>query len=241
MLAVEDLEVHYGRIVALRGLSLAIAKGEFVSVIGPNGAGKSTMLNAIMGVIKPTAGRIDFGGESLVGRSPERIVRKGLALVPEGRHIFTTLTVADNLLLGATPRPRGDDVAGDLDRVFELFPILHERFDSSAGKLSGGEQQQLAIARALLSRPTLLLLDEPSLGLAPVIVDIVMDVLKQLQADGITILLVEQNAALAVEAADRSYVVRGGRVEISGTREELLAMDDFETRYLGFADETAVA
>jgi len=240
MLVIDGLEASYGRIAALRGISLEVDKGEFVSVIGPNGAGKSTLMHAVMGVIKPSAGSISFDGVSLLGRSPEWIVRRGIALVPEGRHIFGSLTVLENLELGATPRPRGDDFGGELEHVYRLFPILHERRHQTASKLSGGEQQQLAIARALLSRPSLLLLDEPSLGLAPFVVDIVVDVLLRLHEEGITILLVEQNAALAVDVADRTYVMRNGQIEISGSRETLLALEDFERRYLGFVDEARV-
>jgi branched-chain amino acid transport system ATP-binding protein len=239
LLTLDGVHAHYGRIAALQGVSVEVAAGEFVSVIGPNGAGKSTMLHAITGVVKPSAGSIRLDGEELVGETPERIVERGLALVPEGRHIFGTMTVEENLLLGATPRPRREPLGPDLDRVFGLFPVLKARFSSSASRLSGGEQQQLAIARALLSRPRLLLLDEPSLGLAPFVVDIVFDVLEELHRDGITILLVEQNAAMAVEAADRTYVLRGGRIEVAGTREELLAMENFERAYLGFVEAGA--
>jgi branched-chain amino acid transport system ATP-binding protein len=241
LLVLENVRAEYGRIVALQGISLAVNRGEFVSVIGPNGAGKSTMLAAITGIMTPTAGTISLEGEKLSGQAPEKIVRQGVALVPEGRRIFTTLTVEENLLLGATPRGRLDNVEADLSEVFDLFPILKDRFKSSAAKLSGGEQQQLAIARALLSRPKLLLLDEPSLGLAPFIIDVMFNILQQLRAAGNTILLVEQNAAMAVEAADRSYVLRRGKIELSGTREELLATEDFERAFLGFGEKVSVA
>jgi branched-chain amino acid transport system ATP-binding protein len=236
LLALEGVRAQYGRVAALQGVSLEVHEGEFVSVIGPNGAGKSTMLLSITGVVSPVAGSIRLDGESIVGRPSEDIVRRGVSLVPEGRHIFATLTVGENLLLGSTPRRRSSEVDDDVERLLERFPVLRERFASSAAKLSGGEQQQLAIARALLSRPRLLLLDEPSLGLAPKIVDALFDVLENLHAEGITILLVEQNAAMAVEAADRTYVLRGGKIEAFGTRDELLAMEDFASAYFGFAD-----
>ena len=193
------------------------------------------MLLSIAGVVAPTEGTIQLEGRSIVGRSPEEIVRRGVSLVPEGRQIFATLTVAENLLLGSTPRGRSREIPADVESLLDRFPVLRERFHSAAAKLSGGEQQQLAIARALLSRPRLLLLDEPSLGLAPLIVDALFDVLESLHEEGITILLVEQNAALAVDTADRTYVLRGGRIEASGTREELLAMENFERVYFGFA------
>jgi branched-chain amino acid transport system ATP-binding protein len=235
MLEVTDLTVNYGRITALRDVTINIDAGEFVAVVGPNGAGKSTLLLTIAGALQPTSGAITFDGEPLAGKQPENIIRSGLALVPEGRHIFGTLTVAENLLIGATPRRDGDQqVTADREEILELFPVLRERYHQRAGKLSGGEQQQLAIARALLSRPRLLLLDEPSLGLAPIIVDAVFSALETLREGGLTLLVVEQNAAVAVESADRAYVLRTGRVELSGTREELLAMGTLEGAVLGF-------
>jgi branched-chain amino acid transport system ATP-binding protein len=233
MLRVEDLRVKYGRVSALHGISLHVDEGEVVTMIGPNGAGKTTTLAAIFGLVAPASGSITFDGRSLAGETPERIMRKGLALVPEGRHIFGTLTVAENLQLGTTGRRDRDAAAADLASVLDRFPALRSYYDSSAGTLSGGEQQQLAIARALLSRPRLLLLDEPSLGLAPVVIDIVFDALAELREEGVTILLVEQNAARAVEFADRAYLLRSGSVAHSGTREEMLQMEDFETAYLG--------
>ena len=233
MLAIADLGVTYGRVPALHGISLHVDEGEAVTLIGPNGAGKTTTLSTIFGLVAPAAGSITFEGESLVGVSPEKIMRKGLALVPEGRHIFGTLTVGENLQLGTTARRDRSAVAGDLERALERFPALKHYYGSSAGTLSGGEQQQLAIARALLSRPRLLLLDEPSLGLAPVVIDAVFDALEELRNEGVTILLVEQAAERAVEFADRAYILRSGVVAHSGTRDEMLAMEDFETAYLG--------
>jgi branched-chain amino acid transport system ATP-binding protein len=232
MLTIAELRVTYGRVPALHDVSLRVDEGEVVALVGPNGAGKTTTLSAVFGLVTPAGGSITFEGESLVGVSPEKILRKGLALVPEGRHIFGTLTVAENLLLGTTAR-RDRGTAADLERTLARFPALKTYYRGSAGDLSGGEQQQLAIARALLSRPRLLLLDEPSLGLAPVVIDVVFDALAELRDDGVTILLVEQNAARAVEFADRAYLLRSGRMTHSGTRDEILRMEDFETAYLG--------
>jgi branched-chain amino acid transport system ATP-binding protein len=233
MLRIDDLRVSYGRVPALHGISLHVDEGEVVTMVGPNGAGKTTTLSAIFGLVPPASGSIRFEGESLVGVTPEKILRKGLALVPEGRHILGTLTVAENLQLGTTARRDRAAAATDLEKTLERFPVLKGYYKSSAGTLSGGEQQQLAIARALLSRPRLLLLDEPSLGLAPVVIDVVFDTLEELRQEGVTILLVEQTVARAVEFADRAYILRSGRVAHSGTREEILRMEDFETTYLG--------
>lgn len=233
MLKIEHLHVHYGRIAAVRGISLHVEEGEIVTLVGPNGAGKSTTLLAIVGMARPTSGRITFGGDSLVGEPPENIVRRGISLVPEGRRIHATLTVEENLRLGATVRNDRAAVRADLDDVLNRFPILGTYLHNPAGKLSGGEQQQLAIARALLSRPRLLLLDEPSLGLAPLLVDLVFDSLERLRTEGMTILLVEQNAMRAVELADRAYVLRTGTIELEGARDELLERADFEAAYLG--------
>jgi branched-chain amino acid transport system ATP-binding protein len=210
---------------------LTVAEGEIVSVVGPNGAGKTSTLNAIFGLVRASSGSIDFDGTSLLGLAPERIVRHGLALVPEGRHIFSSLTVAENLRLGAITRGRPSQQ--ELDEVLDRFEVLHRLHDAPAGNLSGGEQQQLAIARALLSKPRLLLLDEPSLGLAPLVVDRVFEVLAELREQGVTVLLVEQNASRAVELADRSYVLRSGSVAASGPRDELVATVDFAEAYLG--------
>ena len=233
MLQIADLRVNYGRVPALHGISLRVDEGEAVALVGPNGAGKTTTLSAIFGLVALAGGTILFEGESLVGASPEKILRRGLALVPEGRHIFGTLSVAENLQLGTTARKDRDEAARDLTSVLERFPVLKSYYGRTAGTLSGGEQQQLAIARALLSRPRLLLLDEPSLGLAPVVIDVVFDALEELRTEGVTILLVEQNAARAVEFADRAYILRTGHVTHAGTRDEIRRMEDFETAYLG--------
>jgi branched-chain amino acid transport system ATP-binding protein len=233
MLRIDELRVSYGRIPALHGITLHVDKGEVVTIVGPNGAGKTTTLSAIFGLVAPAGGSIVFEGTSLLGAPPEKILRRGLALVPEGRHIFGTLSVGENLLLGTTARRDRDGAAADLDRVLDRFPVLREYYGRTAATLSGGEQQQLAIARALLSRPRLLLLDEPSLGLAPVVIDVVFDALEELRNEGVTILLVEQNAQRAVEFADRAYILRTGQVAHAGTRDEILRMEDFATTYLG--------
>ena len=213
---------------------MTVDAGEIVSVVGPNGAGKTSTLLAIFGVVRPTHGMISFEGASLIGKAPEQVARSGIALVPEGRHIFGTLTVAENLKLGRVASRDPTTLEADLGRVFELFPLLKERYDSPASVLSGGEQQQLAIARALLANPRLLLLDEPSLGLAPRLVEQVFDTLAALRDAGVTVLLVEQNALQAVELADRSYVLRTGTIAMAGTRAELLANAEFESAFLGF-------
>jgi branched-chain amino acid transport system ATP-binding protein len=210
-----------------------VKQGEAVALIGPNGAGKTTTLSTIFGLARPSSGAVTYEGDSLIGLTPEKIVRRGLALVPEGRHIFATLTVRENLELGGTPHRKAASIATALEQVHERFPVLADYADTPAGRLSGGEQQQLAIARALISRPRLLILDEPSLGLAPIVVDTVFDVLEELRGDGVTILLVEQNAMRAVEFTDRAYVLRAGRPTLAGTRDELLQMPGFEQAYLG--------
>jgi branched-chain amino acid transport system ATP-binding protein len=232
LLDIRDLSVHYGSTQALRGISLHVDPGEAVALIGPNGAGKTTTLNAIAGVVQASGGEVLFEGEETGGQRPERLVRKGLALVPEGRQIFTTLTVEENLRL-ATFVGRNEDVAAEIERELVRFPGLRPYFHDPAGGLSGGEQQMLAISRALLCSPDLLLLDEPSLGLAPRLVETVFEALEGLRAAGSTILLVEQNAAQAVEFADRSYVLSGGRIVVEGTRDELRADARIESAYLG--------
>ena len=235
MLRLENLVVRYGPITALKGIDLYIDEGELIGVVGPNGAGKSTTLNAIAGMIQPVSGSIVFEGDEIGGEVPERLVRRGIALVPEGRRIFGTLTVAENLRLGATVRRDRVEVEADIKRIFKRFPVLEKYYRSQAGRLSGGEQQQLAIARALLTRPRLLLLDEPSLGLAPLMIDLVFETLQELKNEGATILLVEQTAARTVAFADRSYVLNTGRVVLAGTREELVEKADFAEAYLGGA------
>jgi branched-chain amino acid transport system ATP-binding protein len=231
VLRVDELSVRYRGVPAVRDVSLTVEEGEIVSVVGPNGAGKTSTLNAIFGLVRASGGSIQFEGTSLLGLPPERIVRHGLALVPEGRHIFSSLTVGENLKLGAVTR--GKPSPEELDEVLDRFDVLRRLTDAPAGNLSGGEQQQLAIARALLSKPRLLLLDEPSLGLAPLVVDQVFEVLAELREQGVTVLLVEQNASRAVALADRSYVLRTGSVAASGPRDELLATVDFAEAYLG--------
>jgi branched-chain amino acid transport system ATP-binding protein len=233
MLRVEGLEVHYGRIAAVRGIDLEVDAGEAVGLIGPNGAGKTSTLAAIAGLLKPAHGTIVFDGEELAGVSPERVARRGVAMVPEGRHVFASLTVAENLRLGLIARRDRAGEHDDLERELDRFPVLRRTYRTHAGKLSGGEQQQLALARALVSRPRLLILDEPSLGLAPKIVDDVFAVLEQLRGEGVTVLLVEQNASRAVAFADRCYVMRTGRVAIAGTRAELERTADMASAYLG--------
>jgi branched-chain amino acid transport system ATP-binding protein len=234
MLEVEQLVVRYGSIAALQGVSLRVDSGEIVGVVGPNGAGKSTLLLAVAGDVPVASGEVRFEGRSLVGAAPEQIVRLGLSLVPEGRHIFHQLTVGENLGLGATGRTDRGAIADDLERVFELFPILHEYSGTQASRLSGGEQQMLAIGRALLARPKLLMLDEPSLGLAPIVIDRVFETLDQLRADGVTILLVEQHAARTLDLADRIYVLRTGAIALAGPSEALANDPRFEEAFLGF-------
>ncbi|HVO17436.1 MAG TPA: ABC transporter ATP-binding protein [Alphaproteobacteria bacterium] len=235
LLAVADLEVRYGPVAALRGVSLEVGAGEMVAVVGPNGAGKSSLMLAIAGAVPAQAGRIAFRGASIRGASLEDIVRRGIALVPEGRHIFGSLTVEENLRLGITVRADRRAGEADLEAALRTFPILGERRRQPAGRLSGGEQQQLAIARALLGRPALLLLDEPSLGLAPAIIDQVYGLLGTIRAQGVAILVVEQNAARALAAADRTYVLNAGLVRLAGTRAELIGNPAFDAAYFGVA------
>jgi branched-chain amino acid transport system ATP-binding protein len=233
VLKVENLNVRYGGVAAVQGVSLEVKQGEVVGIVGPNGAGKTTTLSAILGLVTPSAGSIVFDGRSLIGKAPEEVARAGLALVPEGRRIFGTLTVGENLQLGSTVVARNADTREDLERVLDRFPALKSAYSAPADRLSGGQQQQLAIARALLSRPRLLLLDEPSLGLAPQMIDEVFDILDELRESGSTLLLVEQNALRTVEFADRCYVLRTGTVTLSGTRAELLEQVDWANTYLG--------
>lgn len=233
MLQLDSVVVRYGRVEAVRGVSLHVDEGELVGLVGPNGAGKSTILATIMGFLRPRAGSILFEGKPLNGTGPEKLARRGVALVPEGRQIFTTLTVAENLRLGGTVRRDRDRVDQDVEGLLERFPSLRKRYRRAAGGLSGGEQQQLAIARALLSKPKVMLLDEPTLGLAPLVVDSIFDTLVALKQEGMTILLIEQNALRTVEISDRTYVLRNGRVTLEGTSEELMARTDFAEHYLG--------
>ena len=214
-LVVEELEVDHGAVRAVRGFSLEVDRGEIVGLIGPNGAGKSSTLHAIMGLVRPVAGDVRLDGESIVGRRPEDVARRGIALVPEGRRIFAELTVEENLRLGLAGRGVRGAVAADLRRVYELFPIVDEFRRRQAGALSGGQQQQLAIARALVSDPQVLLLDEPSLGLAPRMVDVVFEALQEIRDRGIAVLLVEQRAQRTIALADRSYVLSKGRLRLT--------------------------
>jgi branched-chain amino acid transport system ATP-binding protein len=232
-LDVEQLSVTYGAIRALREVSLHVEEGEVVAVLGPNGAGKTTLLRAITGSVRPQGGRIVFAGEPVTGAPPESLVRRGISLVPEGRHVFPRMTVLENLLVGAITR-RDAEVRSDLEALFELFPVLAERRGQMAGTLSGGEQQQLAVARSLMSRPRLMLLDEPSLGLAPIVVEQIMRLLGGLRDRGVTLLLVEQNVHRALELADRAYVLSVGQIVLSGTADEL-ATGSIERAYLGFS------
>jgi branched-chain amino acid transport system ATP-binding protein len=236
LLRLTDVSVHYGRIAAVQGLTLEVNKGELVGLVGHNGAGKSTTLWTISGVLRPSSGEISFEGQPLVGLSPDQILRLGISLVPENRRIFGRLTVEENLRIGTSARGDRQAATADIKLMCERFEVLGRYRDRAASKLSGGEQQQLAIARALLARPKLLLLDEPTLGLAPLIVDRVFEILLELKEEGATILLVEQNAARTIEVADRTYVMRsGGRIQFHGTTEELARMGDFETAYIGMA------
>ena len=234
MLQIRDLGVAYGRIPAVQGVSLDVDEGQIVALVGPNGAGKSTVLAAVLGLVPASTGEIRYLGESLLGLPTEAIARRGIALVPEGRRIFGTLTVEENLLLGATASPDGRRTAGRLEHVLERFPALRRSLRSPASVLSGGEQQQLAIARALLAGPRLLLLDEPSLGLAPQLVERVLGTVEEIRRDGITVLLVEQKVTLAVALADRTHVLRSGRVVLSGSRSELVGAGELDAAYLGF-------
>ena len=232
MLKVTDLSVNYGGIAAVKGLSLEVSPGEIVALVGANGAGKSSTLAAIGGVVTPSSGSVEWEGQPIQGRPPEWIARNGIAIVPEGRDIFATLTVRENLLVGATARKDRSTAAAATERVFERFPVLKRYAKSPAGKLSGGEQQQLAIARALLSEPRILLLDEPSLGLAPKMVDLVFEVVRELRQEGVGVLRVERNALRAVATADRAYVLRRGELVHSGSHDELMAEGRLNDLYL---------
>ena len=236
ILAIDNLAVSYGAVAALRGVSIHVNEGELVSVVGPNGAGKSTLMHAISGTVRPDAGEITFAGQSISTMPTETRVRKGIALVPEGRGVFPALTVAENLLIGAVTR-LGNQAAVRVatERVLDFFPILRERQGQPAGRLSGGEQQQLAIARALLSEPRILLLDEPSLGLAVRTIDEVYLILEQLNRDGVSVLVVEQSVMRAFAAAQRTYVLRNGLVELEGRPHDLVSSERFEAAYFGFA------
>jgi branched-chain amino acid transport system ATP-binding protein len=233
MLELRDLHVYYGSIRALNGLSLRVNEGELVALIGSNGAGKSTTLKTISGLLRPRQGAIFYQGQDITCLATDRIVALGISHCPEGRHIFGRLTVRENLLLGAVQHKDGQAKAADMEWIFDLFPRLQERLHQSGGTLSGGEQQMLAIGRALMSRPELLLLDEPSLGLAPILVEAIFKVIRQLKQEGKTILLVEQSVHQALDAADRAYVLETGRITLEGSAEELKHNPQVEQSYLG--------
>jgi branched-chain amino acid transport system ATP-binding protein len=236
LLEIRELVARYGAVEALHGISLVVAEGEIVSLLGANGAGKSTTLKAISRVIPPSAGEVLFDGVSLAGLNPEDVVQRGIAHVPEGRRIFPGLTVIDNLRLGATPRrAKRVEIDADLEEVLAIFPVLRNLASKLGWTLSGGEQQMLAIARGLMAKPRLLLLDEPSLGLAPLIVKAVMETIARIARTGTTVLLVEQNAHLALQIATRAYVLETGRVALSGAASDLLKSDEMRRAYLGSA------
>jgi branched-chain amino acid transport system ATP-binding protein len=232
VLDVDGLTTRYGSISALREATLTVGPGEVVGLIGPNGAGKTTLLNTIAGLLTPAAGTIAFDGVDVTGESPERLVAAGMALVPEHRRIFVDMTVEENLRIGSITRSAAERSA-DLEEMAELFPVLRDKWSTAAGYLSGGEAQQLAIARALMSRPKLLMMDEPSLGLAPVLVNVVFDLIAGLRSSGRTLLVVEQNATRMLEAADRAYVLRSGAVVAEGTGAELRERDDLFATFVG--------
>ncbi len=233
LLELDNVKTYYGNIRALKGISLEVAEGEIVCLIGGNGAGKSTTLMTISGVLTPVEGDVVYQGRSVVALRPDHIVQMGICQVPEGRIIFPMLTVMENLDLGAYLRKDRDGIQEDLERVFRLFPILRERLKQLGGTLSGGEQQMLAIGRALMARPKLLLLDEPSLGLAPILVDTIFDIIRQINEMGTTILLVEQNAQLALQYSHRGYVLETGEIALADTSANLLENDQVKKAYLG--------
>ena len=231
ILSIRDLKVNYGGIEAVKGISFDVQEGSIVTLIGANGAGKSSTLRTIAGLVKPASGKIIFRGDDITNYDTNVIVRKGITLVPEGRRIFPDLTVQENLRVGAYLR--NDDISGDFQWVYDLFPRLKERSWQPGGTLSGGEQQMLAVARALMSRPKLIMMDEPSLGLAPLVVRGIFDIIREINAQGVTVLLIEQNANMALKVADYAYVLETGRIGLSGTGKELLNNDDVRKAYLG--------
>lgn len=231
MLEIKDLNVHFGVIHALKGISLTVNDGEIVTLIGANGAGKSTTLKAIAGLVKPSAGSIEFNGANITGKDPSAIVGSGITLVPEGRRVFDNMSVLENIKIGAYLR--SDSLDDDIEWVYSLFPRLKERSWQLAGTLSGGEQQMLAVGRALMSRPKVLMMDEPSLGLAPLIVKDIFSIIRRVNQDGITVLLIEQNANAALRIADYGYVLETGTIALSGTGEELLKNESVREAYLG--------
>ena len=232
LLKVENIHVYYGSIHAIKGVSFEVNEGEIVTLIGANGAGKSTTLNTVSGLLKPKSGAIEFEGKSIVGVPANRVVSHGMALCPEGRRVFLQMTVQENLEMGGYTRPAAE-LEGSLQNVYQRFPRLKERYRQVAGTLSGGEQQMLAMGRALMSKPKLLMLDEPSMGLAPILVEQIFDIVKELNSAGTTILLVEQNARMALSIADRAYVLETGSISMSGPAHELAEADRVRKAYLG--------
>ena len=233
MLSIKNLSVHYGGIHALRGISLDVPAGKIVTLIGANGAGKSTTLNSIMGLVKADGGSVSWNGQEILGTQTKTIVESGVVLVPEGRRVFPNLTVDENLTLGAFSRKNKAEVEADREHVFSLFPRLKERHKQKAGTFSGGEQQMLAVGQALMSKPTVLMMDEPSLGLAPIFVGMIFDIIRKINAEGVTVLLVEQNAKAALDVADTGYVMETGSISFSGSGKALLADDRVRKAYLG--------
>ncbi len=233
MLKIDNINVYYGAIHAIKGISLEVHEGEIVTLIGANGAGKSTTLRTISGLLKPKSGKITFLGKDIAGKPAHEIVREGISQVPEGRRIFAEMSVLENLELGAFIRNDADGIKEDMEMVFRRFPRLEERKDQQAGTLSGGEQQMLAMGRALMSRPKLLLLDEPSMGLAPLLIREIFSIIEDINKTGTTILLVEQNANMALSIADRAYVLETGRITLSGDAGKLAASEDVRKAYLG--------
>lgn len=233
MLKIKDVVVHYGVIEAIKGASFEVNKGEIVSLIGANGAGKTTLLNTISGLIRPTSGEILYNEEPITKASARAIVTAGISHVPEGRRVFSGMTVKENLEMGAFLRKDREGIQKDLKEVYESFPILKERLHQDAATLSGGEQQMLAVGRALLSNPELLLLDEPSMGLAPLFIKEIFNIIEEINKRGTTILLIEQNATVALEISDRGYVIETGKIVATGTAQELLASDEVQKAYLG--------
>ena len=231
ILEIKDLQVRYGGIEAVKGISLEVPEGEIVTLIGANGAGKSSTLRTIAGLVKPAGGNIYFKGEDITGMDANEIVKRGITLVPEGRRIFPDMTVLENLKIGAYLRK--DDLTEDINWVYDLFPRLKERSWQAGGTLSGGEQQMLAVGRALMSRPKVIMMDEPSLGLAPIIVKGIFDIIKEINKQGVTVLLIEQNANMALKTADIGYVMETGRITLHGTGAELLVNDAVKAAYLG--------
>ena len=233
MLKVEALSVFYGGIHALRGIDIEVPEGKIITLIGANGAGKSTTLNSIIGLVKPTSGKVLLDGKDIAGSEPKAVVSQGLVLVPEGRRIFPNLTVMENLTLGSYPRNNRSEVEKDREHCFELFPRLKERYKQLGGTLSGGEQQMLAVARGLMAKPKVLMLDEPSLGLAPLIAKTIFEIIRKINSEGVTILLVEQNAKAALEVADYAYVLEVGAITMQNSGEVLLKDDNVRKAYLG--------